>query len=147
MWKESIWFSEFLDARNETGETSVSESTYKYPFPHPYNNPNPNPPKEHSFVKAEEPKQFTYQRANSFHEQNIPKEEVKSPFYQQESHFNQHLNDPTFSPKKESNETIKMADLIHHPSVIQGPSSGVIRSLRTSVIQHSHSPAHVLPRR
>jgi len=122
-----------------TDKKSFSNFPYKYPHTSSYSSPvnELRKVRRNSYIKAEELHDFQYQRANSFHGQITPKEEFNPEYYQQGV-----SQDPTVL-KKEVIEHGATLDNIQHPSVIQGPSSGVIKSTRTSVIQHTHS----LPKR
>ena len=63
--------------------------------------------------------------------------------YERPTSFQGEAYQHTIDLKKEITEDVGNADQIQQPSVIQAPSSRVIKGLRTSVIQHTHS----LPKR
>ena len=79
---------------------------------------------------------------------HIKEEDLGEPPYGGTSSFQGQLRSPggyqnTFDLKKEITEDIRYMAQSEQPSVIQDPSTGVIKGLRTSVIQHTQS----LPKR
>jgi len=117
---------------------SLSKSPYTYPCPQPYYNQSSRSPRKFSFSKDEEPKQFPFGRSKSFHETSTSKNEIKNTFFHQSPQFNHIPSVQAFSPRVETNK-IEAEINIQHQSVIRGPSSGVIKSTRPSVIHHGPS--------
>ena len=74
---------------------------------------------------------------------HIKKKDLGELHYERPTSFQGEGYQHTIDLKKEITEDVRNADQIQQPSVIQAPSSGVIKGLRTSVIQHTHS----LPKR
>ena len=73
----------------------------------------------------------------------IKKKNLGELHYERPTSFQGEAYQHTIDLKKEITEDVRNADQIQQPSGIQAPSSRVMKGLRTSVIQQTHS----LPKR